>query len=211
MSSLPDPIVVATTSLHKLAELQTVARQFDLRLISPDDCRKQYSLGPWPEVEEVGSTFQENARIKAAAFFRWSGIASLGDDSGLEVDALEGRPGIFSARYAGEGASDRQRIAKVIAELKDLTSADTPSGRSARFRCSLALCTSPDEYLESDGSLEGYILQEPRGTGGFGYDPIVYINAIGSTLAEIDFERTCREGFRAIAAQKLFQCLKHSI
>jgi len=206
-SLLRGPIVVATSSPHKLAELQTIARDYEIELLSPEECRKTRSLKAWPEVEENGTTFSENARIKAAAFFEWAGIPALGDDSGLEVDALGGRPGIYSARYAGEGASDRDRINKLLEELKSTPGAETARGRTARFRCSLALCTEPEKYVESEGVLEGHILDEPKGGGGFGYDPIVYLNDLDATLAEVEFSRTCREGFRAKAAQKLFSLL----
>ena len=200
-------IVVATGSRHKLAELQSIANEFGLRLLSPEECRKAYSLGPWPDPEENGTTFQANARIKADAFFAWAGIPALGDDSGLEVDALGGRPGIYSARYAGEGASDKDRNSKLLQELKETKGAETAAGRRARFRCTLALCTAPGRYIESEGWLEGHILQEPVGEGGFGYDPIVYLDDLECTLAEVEFATTCSKGFRAKAARKLFALL----
>ena len=133
-------------------------------------------------------------------------MPALGDDSGLDVDALNGCPGIFSARYAGEDATDAERIAKLLEELRT-NGAVTKENRSARFRCALAL-VYPDGRTEfAESSLEGHILGESQGTAGFGYDPIVYLESIGSTLAEVDFDVTCTRGFRALAAKKLFSKL----
>jgi len=199
-------ILIASGNKHKLKELQSVAARFDIRLIPPDECRQSLGLAPCPEVEENGTTFFENALLKAQAFSAWSGMPALGDDSGLEVEALEGRPGIFSARYASD---DSARIDKLLRELEALEQRSGQSNRRARFRSVLVLFfPRTGEILHAEGTLEGEVLRERRGHGGFGYDPIIYLEALQATLAEIDFARTCREGFRALAAEKLFARLQ---
>lgn len=205
MKALGD-IVVASTNKNKLMELQSVAKRHSLALLSPAECKEKYRLGPWPEVEENGKTFAENAFLKADAFAGWSGITALGDDSGLEVKALHGKPGIFSARYA---PTDSERIEKLLGELSTLEKKSEHVDRRATFRCVLVLA-SPEtgKVVQAEGALHGSILRERRGTGGFGYDPIVFLDKLQATLAEIDFERTCREGFRALAAEHLFTMLK---
>ena len=200
-------IVVATGNRNKLAELRTIGDRFGLTLLSPAEAQSTFSLGPIPEVEENGATFAANALLKAEAFQRWSGRAALGDDSGIEIDALGGAPGVFSARYAGPGANDSERISKLVFELDRALEKNPAAGRTGRFRCSLALKLSDGSLFESDGSLEGTVLAEPRGTHGFGYDPILLISEFGKTLAEVDFQFTCEQGFRARAAEKLFGAL----
>ena len=203
MKALGD-IVVASTNKHKLMELQTVANRHALTLLSPKDCQEKYGLGAWPDVEENGKTFAENAFLKAEAFAAWSGIAALGDDSGLEVKALQGRPGIYSARYA---PTDSERIEKLLEELSMLEKKSEHVDRRATFRCVLVLASKTGKVVQAEGALHGSILHERRGSGGFGYDPIVFLDKLQATLAEIDFERTCREGFRALAAEHLFTML----
>ncbi len=198
-------IVVATGNKNKLAELKTIATKFGLNLLSPREAKVLLNLSDPPEVDETGETFQANALLKAQAFLEWSGLPSLGDDSGIEVDALGGRPGIHSARYAGPQASDSERIEKLVRELGAL---GENVSRTARFRCSLALCIPHGKTLSADGTMEGEILHETRGTAGFGYDPILFIYEIESTLAEVDFSVTCERGFRAKAAKALFEQLK---
>jgi len=131
-------------------------------------------------------------------------MPAIGDDSGLEISALGGRPGVFSARYAGEGASDKVRMAKVLAELAELELAAPGLDRRACFRCTLVLAYPNGAVLWAEGELKGTILYEPRGDKGFGYDPIVLIDELGQTLAEVDFSITCENGFRARAARELF-------
>ena len=148
------------------------------------------------DVEETGTTFAENARLKALTYARQSGLLTLADDSGLEVDALGGEPGVFSKRYAGEGKSDAERIEFLLDKLRDVP----PGKRSARFRCAIAIASPDGKLHETDGTCEGEIIFSPRGTNGFGYDPIFYFPARGVTMAELPPEEKNRVSHRAQAA-----------
>ena len=200
-------ILAATGNANKLAELRTVAREFAHEIVSPKELQRERNLPPPPDVEENGTTFATNALLKAVAFMQWGAMPTLGDDSGLEVAALDNQPGVFSARYAGEGASDNDRIQKVLRELDAKCSTNPALNRYASFRCALVLLLPDGGKYEAEGMLAGKILEQPRGDKGFGYDPIVYLDDLGSTLAEVEFEVTCQKGFRAIAARKLFASL----
>lgn len=134
------------------------------------------------EVDETGSSFAENARLKAEAFLAASGILTVSDDSGLVVDALHGAPGIYSARYGGAGLSDDDRNALVLAELREVPEAS----RAARFVCAIAVADRGRETKVFEGTVEGVIAREPRGTHGFGYDPIFYYPPFGRTFGEVD-------------------------
>ena len=200
-------ILVASANSNKILELQTVAGRYGLNLLSPLVLSREQNLGPLPEVEETGETYQENALLKAKAFSEWSGLPSLGDDSGLEVAALGNRPGVKSARYAGAGASDSEKIDKLLQEFKQLTAENTVLDRSAHFVCHLVLYYPSGAVLTEHASLQGKVLNYRQGNKGFGYDPIILIDNLGKTLAEIDFELTCKYGFRAKAAEKMFNRL----
>ena len=130
-------------------------------------------------VEETGATFEENARLKARAYAQVSGLLTLADDSGLEVEALGGAPGVESARYAGPGASDADRYHKLLAALGDTTA------RSARFRCVVAVATPAGAVHTADGVCEGHIGHAPRGDNGFGYDPVFVLAGRDLTMAEL--------------------------
>lgn len=137
-----------------------------------------------PEVVEDAPTFVGNARLKAAALVAATGLAALADDSGIEVDALGGVPGVHSARYAGEDASDQDNVDKLLAALADRPD---PEARTARFRCVLVLQHPDGRELVVDGAVEGHIAPEPRGSGGFGYDPVfVPAEGDGRTFGEMD-------------------------
>jgi XTP/dITP diphosphohydrolase len=157
------------------------------------------------EVEESGGTFEENARLKAMAYTRASGLPTLADDSGLQVDALDGAPGVRSARYAGPGASDANRYRKLLAEL-----AGVPAGRrSARFRCVVALALPRGTVHTAEGTCEGQIGLAPRGEFGFGYDPIFIVDGQGGrTMAELEPEVKNRISHRARAIQAMLPDLK---
>ena len=198
-AALPKRIVVGTTSKHKLAELRSVASSFGAEIVSLSEAAIERGLPPLGEIQEHGTSFSENAEIKARAVLKWCGMPALGDDSGLEVEALGGRPGIYSARYAGPGASDADRIAKLLVELNGV-----PAPRRARFRCSLCLLLPGGERFVAEGELQGEVLHAPRGDHGFGYDPVIHLYDLNATLAEVDFSVTCNEGFRARAAKALF-------
>jgi XTP/dITP diphosphohydrolase len=152
-----------------------------------------------PEVEETGTTFEENAILKAEAVSHLLGKMVIGDDSGLIVDALEGRPGIYSARYAGEQKNDQDNIDKVLSELKNVPE----EKRTARFYCALAVASPAQETLTVSGTCEGRILEESRGTNGFGYDPLVFIPSKGVAMAELTSDEKNKISHRAHALQKL--------
>lgn len=174
---LPDRIVVASANPKKAAELAELLSGLKVQVVPrPPEV---------PEVVEDGDTFLANARLKAVALAAATGDAALADDSGLEVDALGGAPGVFSARFAGESASDADNVALVLAELERV-GATQPPARTARFRCVLVLRTPDGAELVAEGSVEGRLIQAPRGDGGFGYDPIfVPSEGDGRTFAEM--------------------------
>lgn len=155
-------------------------------------------------MDEHRDTYHGNALLKAEAFFAWSGVPTLGDDSGLEALALDSRPGVLSARYA---PSDQEKIERLLAELSLSKLASSPEiGRKALFRCVLTFVDGGPTPLTAEGVLTGKVLESPAGSGGFGYDPIISIDELDlCTLAEVDFEITCRSGFRAKAAECLFK------
>lgn len=155
--------IIASNNPHKIEELSRILAQLGMEAASPGELG--ISLG---DVEETGSTFAENARLKAEHAHRLCGLPAIADDSGLSVDALGGAPGIYSARYAGENATDDQRIEKLLGELKGL---DVPR-RGAKFVSAVCVCFSPERFLEVEGECRGSIALEKQGNGGFGYDPI---------------------------------------
>lgn len=186
-------LVVATKNKGKLKELRALLEGTDLEAAS---------LAEYPgmaEVVENGTTFFENALKKAKAVAEYTGETAVADDSGLEVAALGGRPGIHSARYAGEKAGDRENILKLLKELEDVP----PALRDAAFRCVLVLY-GPDGTFEAfEGTWEGKITMIPRGENGFGYDPIFLVPDYGKTAAELSPEVKNRLSHRAKALQKL--------
>ncbi|GED24860.1 non-canonical purine NTP pyrophosphatase [Brevibacillus agri] len=157
-----------------------------------------------PEVVEDGDTFEANALKKAIEISTYLQLPALGDDSGLEVDALDGRPGVYSARYAGEEATDEQNWRKLLHELEDVPMEQ----RTARFRCTLALVVPGEEPIIATGACEGLIAREPKGTNGFGYDPVFYIPELEKRMAELLPEEKNQISHRAKAMQKLLEVLK---
>ena len=155
-------------------------------------------------VEEEGASLEENARLKATAYAALSRLLTLADDSGLEVDALGGEPGVRSARYAGNGASDRERIDYLLARLADVPEAK----RQARFRCVIAIATPKGEVKLSEGECQGVITFAPRGEEGFGYDPVFYLPERGKTVAELTPEEKNQISHRGRAAQEARQILE---
>jgi XTP/dITP diphosphohydrolase len=153
-----------------------------------------------PAVEETGSTFAENAALKAIGTSKHFPGLVVADDSGLEVDALNGAPGVYSARYAGEGASDQENVAKLLAELKGLTG-NRPF--PARFRCFLAVARGGQLLDTFEGAVEGTIIDRPRGTAGFGYDPVFQPLGLAQTFAELPSAEKNRISHRARAIQAL--------
>jgi len=153
-----------------------------------------------PEVEETGASFAENARLKARAIAEWSGEWALADDSGLEVDALGGAPGVRSRRYAGPEATDADRIDALLKALTDVPDA----GRTARFRCALAIAAPDGRVWTAEGACEGRITYAPRGAHGFGYDPIFELPEAARTMAELtpDEKNCVSHRARALAAAR---------
>ncbi len=154
-------------------------------------------------VSEVGKSLEENARLKATALSGESQLVALADDSGLEVDALGGEPGPLSARYAGEGASDKERTNYLLARLKGVPWEE----RSARFRCVIAVATPEGRVEICSGECPGFITLEPRGKEGFGYDPIFYLPELDKTMAELSLESKNRVSHRGQAARKVSSVL----
>ena len=157
------------------------------------------------EVEEDGETFEENAVKKAREVARISGMTAISDDSGLCVDALAGAPGVYSARYAGENASDEDRIRKLLEELEG------EERRSARFVSVVALCTPQGETVTARGECEGEILLQPKGTGGFGYDPIFYVKEFNKTFGQLTGEEKNSISHRGRAIRALKEKLEDSV
>jgi XTP/dITP diphosphohydrolase len=181
----------------------------EIRVLLADCGRECRSLEDYPDLTEIvedGRSFLENALKKARTIAALTGEIALADDSGLEVAALDGAPGIYSARYAGEGADDAKNIRRLIDSLKGIP----PSERGARFRCVLVLCRPDGSYISFDGQWEGRIAEQPAGQGGFGYDPVFFIPDRGVTVAELPAEVKNRISHRAQAFAKLKAYLNES-
>ncbi len=191
-------LLIATHNRGKLVEYQELLTGLPLELCTLDD------VGIREDVEESGTTFAENARIKAIAYARQSDMLTLADDSGLEVDALGGEPGVYSKRYAGDSASDADRIIFLLYQLRDVP----VEARSARFRCAIAIADPEGKVWETSGTCEGDILFEPRGTNGFGYDPIFYFPKLGKTMAELPAAEKNKISHRARAAERARKILE---
>lgn len=189
---------MATRNPGKLREISNFLKDLPLEIISLLDFREI------PDIAETGATFEENAVLKAQAVARHSGELTLADDSGLEVDYLEGAPGVYSARFAGEPASDTRNNQKLLELMKDAP----PERRSARFRCVMALADPGGSYRLASGSCEGLIAPEPRGERGFGYDPLFFLPDWGRTMAELDLEVKNRISHRAQALAEVRRILE---
>jgi XTP/dITP diphosphohydrolase len=184
-------LLVATNNPGKVREYEALLKGLPLTLTYPAQ------EGIDVEVEETGSTFAENARLKAMAYARASDLWTLADDSGLEVDALGGEPGTYSARYAGQGASDEDRYRLLLRKLEGVSWGQ----RTARFRCVIAVAMPQGEIRTAEGTCEGIIAFEPKGEHGFGYDPVFYMPEHGQTMAELELEVKNRISHRARAAE----------
>jgi XTP/dITP diphosphohydrolase len=186
-------IVFASRNRGKIEEIQALLTDSGVTLHSLED------YPDLPEIQEDGKSFLENALKKARTIAELTGEAVLADDSGLEVEALYGAPGIYSARYAGEKGDDRMNIRKLLNDLRGVP----PEGREAVFRCVLVLYRPDGNYQAFEASWEGRIAEEPAGQGGFGYDPIFYLPERGATVAEIPAVIKNQISHRAKAAAKL--------
>jgi XTP/dITP diphosphohydrolase len=183
--------VLATRNKGKLRELRSVLSDFGAIFLSLDD------FPDVPDVVEDGLTFADNARLKAEHYYRLTGVSSIADDSGLMVDALGGRPGVFSARLAADDAS---RIQAVLRELSEVAPLGT---RGAQFVCALCLVQSESRSFLVEGVVRGEIVDPPRGNHGFGYDPIFLYPPLGRTFAELTPDEKNRVSHRALALRKL--------
>jgi XTP/dITP diphosphohydrolase len=195
---VPTPtIVLATRNQGKLQEFRALLEPAGWKVIGLSD------LPITRDVAETGKSFAENARLKALSYSKDTDLPVLADDSGLEVFSLDGKPGIESARYAGPGASDADRIRKLLAVLER-----AGGSRAARFVCALAMAQWGALVLEAEGECRGEIAQEPRGDNGFGYDPIFLVPELGRTYAELDEEVKNRISHRARAVAALLAKLR---
>ena len=198
----PRKLLIATGNLGKFSEYTDLLGDLPLQLTSLRD------EGISQEVEETGATYEENARLKAEAYAKASGLLTLADDSGLEVEALGGVPGPFSARYGGPGLRDAERVQLLLRDL-----ADVPSPRrSARFVCAIAIAAPNTPTQLMQGECSGTIALEPLGNNGFGYDPVFLFPELGKTLAELQSAQKNAMSHRGNAARKakalLLQLLK---
>jgi len=193
-------LLVATTNPGKFAEVKDFLRQLPLEVLSLSD------LATWPRIIEDGATFEENALKKARSLAEYSGYLTLADDSGLEVDALNGAPGIYSARYCGEEGNDKKNNEKLMHELREIPE----EKRTGRFVCALALCAPKSHGMKEwtvRDSCEGRISFELKGENGFGYDPLFFYPSLGKTFGEIDRAIKATVSHRGKALKKLAEML----
>lgn len=192
-------LVLASTNKGKVVELKEILAGIPLEVVGLD------GFPDAPQVEETGRTFMENAILKARTIGDFIGELTLADDSGLEVDALNGEPGIYSARYGQPGWSDRERYRFLLEKLQGIPL----EKRTARFRCAAVLYDPNNNRIEqADGTVEGLIIDEPRGANGFGYDPVFYIPELNKTMAELSPEAKNRFSHRSRAVEKLIPIFK---
>jgi XTP/dITP diphosphohydrolase len=192
-------LVLASSNPGKLREINQMLAGLGMEVLS----RSEFDV---PDADETGLSFVENAILKARHAAALTGLPAIADDSGLEVDALKGAPGIYSARYAGIGASDAENVQKLLAELKDVPEAE----RTARFQCLMVFMAHAEDPtpLICQGSWEGRILFAPQGENGFGYDPVFWVPGEQCSSAELAPELKNRLSHRGQALQKLLEALK---
>lgn len=191
-------LLIATNNKGKIIELEELLAGSGIEFVTPAQLNLQL------DVEEDGSTYQENAAKKALAFAQASGLVSLADDSGLEVNALDGAPGLYSARYSPKpGAKDADRRAFLLANLKD-----KPRPWMAHFHATISIAKPNGEIEFAEGNCHGEIIPEERGTGGFGYDPIFLLTELGKTMAELEMEEKNKLSHRARAVMAAMPVLK---
>lgn len=194
-------VVLASKNKHKLEEISQITRRFDMELVL------QSELGVDIDVEETGATFEENSFLKAEAVMKATGLPALADDSGIAVDALNGEPGIYSARYGFDDTLDDWGRLQLL--LKNTE--HVPDGqRQAQFICVITLVTPQGQTIQARGEVHGELLRAPAGENGFGYDPIFYYPPFGKTLAEAAPEEKNRVSHRGAALKVLYQKLKEA-
>ena len=189
-------IVAATKNKNKVREFKEILPTFDIIT--------QEEAGVDIDVEETGTTFRENALLKAKAIFEKTGLPALADDSGLEVFALGGEPGVYSARYGGEGLDDKGRTNLLLKNMENIED----ELRGAQFACAIAFVTEEKTY-EVEGTCEGVIIREARGNNGFGYDPVFYVPDKEKTLAEMTSDEKNEISHRGMALRKLAEIIKN--
>jgi XTP/dITP diphosphohydrolase len=197
MVSFPDRLAIASRNAHKIREIREICTDWPVVWLTAED-----EPSGWPEVQEPHDTYLANALEKARAVAIALELPSVADDSGIEVDALGGAPGPRSARFAGENASDGDNLRALIDAMRDLPQGD----RSARYRCVAAIAWPDGRTIDAEGICEGSVLLEPRGSGGFGYDPIFVPVGLDVTMAELPPEEKHRishrgRTFRALAVE----------
>jgi XTP/dITP diphosphohydrolase len=192
--------VLATRNPGKVREFKRLLADSDVDLVGLDETSVQ------EEVDETGTSFPANARLKAEGYAQLTGEMTLADDSGLEVDALDGRPGVQSARYGGPDLDDAGRVTKLLGELEDVRGWK----RTARFKSALALAGEgvPGGLVTEEGALEGSIAHQPIGEGGFGYDPVFWLAGFAKTVGELSGEQKDAISHRGAAMQKMLPHIK---
>lgn len=194
----PERLAIASKNPHKLRELGRICRDWPVEWLTVEN-----HPGPWPDVAEPHETYLDNALEKARSIAATLGVPAIADDSGIEVDALDGRPGPRSARFAGEGASDAENLAKLIEVI-----ADEPSdARTARYRCVAVIAWPDGRALHEEGTCEGSLVATPQGARGFGYDPIFVPEGERRTMAELGDEEKDRISHRGRAFRALAELL----
>jgi len=190
--------IIATKNKGKIKEIEKILTGLPLDVISMEQ------VGIYKDIEENGATFEENALIKAQELHKLTGEMVMADDSGLEVDYLNGAPGVYSARFAGEGATDEDKNKKLLNLLEGVPF----EKRKARFVCVIAVVYPEGDYFTVKGICEGYIGFEPKGNNGFGYDPLFYIPEYGKTMAEMDPEDKHKISHRGKALRLMLEEFK---
>ena len=192
-------VVLASKNKHKLIEISKITEKFDIELVL------QSELGVDIDVEETGTTFEENSFIKAEAVMKATGLPALADDSGIAVDALNGEPGVYSARYGfDDSLDDWGRLQLLLKNMEHV-----PDGqRQAQFVCVITMVTPDGQTIQARGEIHGELLREPRGENGFGYDPIFYYPPMGMTTAEMSAEDKNKVSHRANALKVFYNKLK---
>jgi XTP/dITP diphosphohydrolase len=194
-------LLLATKNQGKVREYRSLLKSIPFELVTLEE------QGITTVVDEVGESLEENARLKATLLASESQLVALADDSGLEVDALNGEPGRLSARFAGKNASDRDRVNYLLSRLKDVPWEQ----RSACFRCVIAVATPGGEVEFCSGECQGVITFQPRGEQGFGYDPVFYLTELGKTMAELPLEIKNRISHRGQVARNVSRVLKQPL
>lgn len=194
----PERLAIASKNPHKLRELGRICRDWPVEWLTV-----QNHPGPWPDVDEPHDTYLHNALEKARAVAQVLGVPAIADDSGIEVDALDGGPGPRSARFAGEGASDADNLAKLIGLVADVE----PDARTARYRCVAAVAWPDGRTMLAEGTCEGTLIGQPHGDRGFGYDPVFVPQGERRTMAELGDEEKDRISHRGRAFRALAELL----